>query len=106
MVLLGHVELEEDSTNRFGLSSSIYAWCKKCGMSELLVTGHHTSDATAPKTTQGKDINRRVVYGSFEMGTGREGIAKLCELLDMPFTISGDTWYKHENALLDAHCPH
>lgn len=37
------------------------------------------------------------------MGTGREGTAKLCELLDMPFTISVDTWYKHENALLDAH---
>ena len=72
-------------------------------MPELLVTGHHTSDATSPNKTPGKDVNRRVVYGAFEMGTGREGIAKLCELLDMPFTISIDTWYRHENALLDAH---
>lgn len=36
------------------------------------------------------------------MGLGREGIAKLCEVLDMPFSISIDTWYRHEDALLEA----
>lgn len=103
MAALGHVELEEDCTSRFGLSSSIYARCDECGMSELLATGYHKSDATLPNTIQGKDLNRRVVYGAFEMGLGREGIAKLCEVLDMPFSISIDTWYRHEDALLEAH---
>ena len=103
MALLGHVELEEDCTSRFGLSSSIYARCDECGMSELLATGYHKSDALLPNTIQGKDLNRRVVYGAFEMGLGREGIAKLCEVLDMPFSISIDTWYRHEDALLEAH---
>ena len=103
MAVLGHVELEEDCTSRFGLSSSIYARCDECGMSELLATGYHKSDATLPNTIQGKDLNRRVVYGAFEMGLGREGIAKLCEVLDMPFSISIDTWYRHEDALLEAH---
>lgn len=103
LAVLGHVELEEDYTSRFGLSSSIYARCDECGMSELLATGYHKSDATLPNTIQGKDLNRRVVYGAFEMGLGREGIAKLCEVLDMPFSISIDTWYRHEDALLEAH---
>lgn len=103
MAVLGHVELEEDYTSRFGLSSSIYARCDECGMSELVATGYHKSDATLPNTIQGKDLNRRVVYGAFEMGLGREGIAKLCEVLDMSFSISIDTWYRHEDALLEAH---
>ena len=72
-------------------------------MSELFATGHHKSAATSPNTTQGKEVNRRVVYGAFEMGLWREEIAKLCEVLDMPFSISIDTWYSHEDALLEAH---
>ena len=37
------------------------------------------------------------------MGIGKEGVAKLCEILDMPFSISADTWYKHEEVLSQAH---
>ena len=37
------------------------------------------------------------------MGIGKEGVAKLCEMLDMPFSISADTWYKHEEVLSQAH---
>ena len=95
--------MEEDCTSRFGLSSSIYARCDKCRKSELFATGHHKSDATSPNTIQEKDVYRRVVYGAFEMGLGREGTAKLFEVLDMPFSISINTWYRHEDVLLEAH---
>ena len=72
------------------------------GMDDFL-TREHSSENTMPRTVQGKDINRRVVYGAFEMGVGKEGIAKLCELLDMPFSMSADTWYSHEQKLNLSH---
>lgn len=81
----------------------IYAECDSCDMSEFLATGHHSSEDTTSRAAQGKDINRRVTYAAFKMGVGREGIAKLCEILDMPFSISCDTWYRHEEVLTQAH---
>ena len=45
-----------------------------------MATGEHDGDQKTPRTIQGKDINRRVVYAAFEMGIGREGVAKLCEI--------------------------
>lgn len=64
-----------------------------------MATGEHDGDQETPRTIQGKDINRRVVYAAFEMGIGREGVAKLCEILNMLFSISIDTWYNHEEIL-------
>ena len=93
---LGHLELRELTTSRFGLSSSIYVNCSGCGLSEFLAKGHHDSSDNAPRTVQGKDVNRRSVYAASEMGIGKEGIAKLCEILNMPFSMSKDTWYTHE----------
>ena len=72
-------------------------------MEEFLATGEHDGEQETPRTTQGKDINRRMVYAAFEMGIGREGMAKLCEVLNMPFSISIDTWYNHEEILHVAH---
>lgn len=43
------------------------------------------------------------MYVSYEMGVGKEGIAKLCEVLNIPFTMSKLTWYSHEDVLLQAH---
>ena len=57
------------------------------------------SNDTPPRTMQGKDLNRRIVYGAFEMGVGIEGISKLCEMLNMPFSMSFSTWYDHEEVL-------
>lgn len=37
------------------------------------------------------------------MGISRESISKLCEILNMPFSISKATWYAHETALLKSH---
>lgn len=71
-------------------------------MEEFMATGEHDGDQETSRTIQGKDINRRVVYAAFEMGIGREGVAKLCEILNMPFSISIDT-YNHEGILHAAH---
>ncbi|KAM7438619.1 hypothetical protein ABFA07_011879 [Porites harrisoni] len=99
----GHLELREVSTGRFGLSSSIYAICDDCGLTEFLGTGEDNSLDNGPRTVQGKDVNRRVVYAASEMGIGREDISKFCEILNMPFSMSKDTWHSHEDALLQAH---
>ena len=72
------------STERFGLSNSIYAICDDCSLSEFLATGQHNSSANAPRAVQGKDVNRRVVYAASEMGIGRGDISKFCEVLNMP----------------------
>ena len=48
-------------------------------------------------------MNRRIVYASYEMGVGKEGISKLCEILNMPFSMSKLTWYNHEDVLFESH---
>ena len=70
VVVVGHLELREISTSRFGLSSSIYAICDDCGLTEFLGTGEDNSLDNGPRTVQGKDVNRRVVYAASEMGIG------------------------------------
>lgn len=99
MFLSASIRLVESESDRFGLSSSFYAVCDCCGMKEFSATGHHTTTDTVPRSNQGKDINRRIVYASYEMGVGKEGIAKLCEVLNMPFSMSKLTWYNHEGVL-------
>ena len=37
------------------------------------------------------------------MGLGKESIFKLCEKLNMPFSISISTWYDHEEVQSKAH---
>ena len=101
--VVDHLELREISTSRFGLSSSLYAVCDDCGLSEFLATGDHNPSDNAPRTVQGKDLNRRVVYAAIEMGNGREDVSKFCEILNVPFSLSKDTWHSHEDALLQAH---
>ena len=90
--VVDHLELREISTSRFGLSSSLYAVCDDCGLSEFLATGDHNPSDNAPRTVQGKDLNRRVVYAAIE------DVSKFCEILNMPFSLSKDTWHSHEDA--------
>ena len=47
-----------------------YAICDDCGLTEFLGTGKHNSLDNGPRTVQGKDVNRRVVYAASEMGIG------------------------------------
>ena len=52
-----------------------------CGMSEFLATGSHPQDDVNPRTLQGKDVNRRMVFVAFESGIGKEGVAKFPALI-------------------------
>lgn len=52
---------------------------------------------------QGKDINRRSVFAANEVGLGREGIAALCEALNMPSPIAPTAWAAHEDELYKRH---
>ena len=101
--LLGEIEIFESTCNQFGFSSSLYAKCNGCDMSEFLACGQHPSNDENPRTLQGKDVNRRVVLAAFESGIGKEGVAKFCEILNMPFNMSPNTWYNHEEVLSQAH---
>ena len=60
-------------------------------MSEFLATGSHPQDHENPRTLQEKDVNRRMVFAAFENGIGKEGVAKFCEIFNIPFNISNDT---------------
>ena len=51
-------------------------------MKEFLAAGCHNVADRVPRSSQGKDINRRIVYASHEMGVGKEGTAKLCKVLN------------------------
>ena len=43
-----------------------------------------------------------MVVAAFESGIGKEGVAKFCEVFNMPFNMSPDTWYSHEETLSQA----
>lgn len=53
-VVVEHFELREKSTSQFGFSSSIYAVCDDCGMSEFLATGQHNASDNTPEQCKGK----------------------------------------------------
>ena len=46
-----------------------------------------------------KDINRRSVFAANEVGLGREGIAAICEALNMPPPVAPTAWAAHEDEL-------
>jgi len=76
----GEIDILESSVNRMGMSSSIFAKCG-CGMTEFLATGDHPSNDTTPRTIQGKDLNRRIVYGAFEMGVAKKVLPNFVKCL-------------------------
>ena len=49
------------------------------------------------------DINRRLVYAASETGIGREGLATICDILNMPQTMATKAWNDHSTALYEAH---
>ena len=49
------------------------------------------------------DINRRMVYSACVMGVGREAIAVMCDILNMPSPCQPSSWNEHTQALYKAH---
>ena len=74
----------EDPLNGYGLCSTLYVECDTCELSQFFSTGKHNVSDKVPGTMQGKDINGRSVFAANEVGLGREGIAAICEALNMP----------------------
>ena len=50
-----------------------------------------------------KDINRRLVYAASKTGIGREGMATICQILNMPQPMSSEAWSDHMDALYKVH---
>ena len=93
--------LVEDEGKRFGQSSVFSVQCSKCKMETPLQTSKTTGSSWNPRDAT--DINRRVVYAASETGIGREGMATMCDILNMPQPISTKAWHDHNNALYAAH---
>ena len=55
------------------------------------------------KAQSAVDINRRMVFSACEMGVGREAIAVMCEILNMPPPCQTEAWSDHSQALYKAH---
>ena len=54
-------------------------------MKEFLATGYYNATNAVPSSNKEKDINRRIVFASYEISMGKEGISRLCEILNTPF---------------------
>ena len=93
--------LVEDEGKRFGQNSVFSIQCSKCKMEAPLQTSKTTESSWNPRDAT--DINRRVVYAASETGIGREGMATMCDILNMPQPISTKAWHDHNNALYAAH---
>ena len=72
-------------------------------MCQFFSTGKHTLSDNVPRTIQGKDINRRAVFACNEVGLGREGLAAICEVLDMPSPVVTNAWAAHDYELYKQH---
>ncbi|KAK3736693.1 hypothetical protein QZH41_011486 [Actinostola sp. cb2023] len=66
-------------------------------------TGKHNISDNVPRTLQGKDVNRRAVFACNEVGIGREGLAAICEVLDMPCPVAPNAWAAHNTELHEQH---
>ena len=84
----------EDASKRAGLSSSYHFECTKCKQSV---------DMDTSKPVEGKvrsfDVNRRTNFAMGELGLGREALATICEILNMPHPVSDSAYQKHNQSV-------
>ncbi|KAJ8032104.1 hypothetical protein HOLleu_25526 [Holothuria leucospilota] len=84
-----HIIVTETESRR-GLAGSFSLSCSACGKN----TPFHTSGNI---TDRGKsaDINRRMTYAAMEVGLGREGLADMCSILNMPPPVTDRAYQSH-----------
>ncbi|XP_032228933.2 uncharacterized protein LOC116612384 [Nematostella vectensis] len=99
----GKVSVVEDPSKSFGLCSSLFIQCDSCDLNEFFSTGKHSLSDLAPRTMQGRDVNRRSVFAANEVGLGRKGIAAICEVFDMPPPVAPTAWATHNELLYQQH---
>ena len=84
----------EGTSKRAGLRSSYYFECTKC---------RQRVDMDTSKPVEGKvrsfDINRRTNFAMGELGLGREALATICEILNMPPPVSDSAYQKHNRSV-------
>lgn len=97
----GKVVLNDEQAKRYGNSSLIHIECTKCKRKVYLQTSGNSGGNWKPQSAS--DINRRIVYSACEMGVGREAIAVMCEILNMPPPCQPSAWNEHSQALYNAH---
>ena len=82
----------EGTSKRAGLSSSYYFECTKC-----------RQRVDMDKPVEGKvrsfDINRRTNFAMGELGLGREALATICDILNMPPPVSDSAYQKHNRSV-------
>ena len=95
MLISANLTLEERASSRAGLMSNLSLNCSACKeSSQLLTSGNIT------KRGKSYDVNRRAVYHSLESGTGYEGLASFCGVMNMP-CISTRAYYKQVDSILE-----
>ena len=93
---LGILTLEDDTTKRQGLMSELSLQCNTCHESTPLLT---STSVTQRGTSY--DINRRAVYHAIETGSGYEGLATFCSIMNMP-CLTKTAYYKQVDNVLEA----
>jgi hypothetical protein len=90
----GTIIASEDDSKRAGLSSSFYFECTVCKQRVNMDTS---------KPVEGKahsfDVNRRTNFTMGELGLGREALATICEILNMPPPVSDSAYQKHNQSV-------
>ena len=94
-------KLDEDETKRYGNSSYLKITCSSCKQESFLQTSGNNSPTW--RATNAVDVNRRMVYSACEMSVGREAVAAMCAIFNMPPRCSKNSWDKHKDVLYEAH---
>lgn len=76
--------------NRSGLGSKLLFECSVCDHKVYMDTSRKTAGKV--KTF---DINRRTVFAAGELGLGREGVAMLCDIINLPNPLYDTAFQKH-----------
>ena len=95
MLISANLTLEERASSQAGLMSNLSLNCSACKESSQLLTSGNIA-----KRGKSYDVNRRAVYHSLESGTGYEGLASFCGVMNMP-CISTRAYYKQVDNILE-----
>ena len=96
VLFTGNLLLKENASSRAGLMSALSLECSSCEQATSLQTS-----ATITQRGRSFDVNRRAVYHSLETGSGYEGLASFCSIMNMP-CISKVAYYKQLEVIMEA----
>ena len=90
----GHIKVVDDYSKRHGLCNSMYFECTLCK--------HWVYLETSEKSGHVGDVNRRAAFAASKVGLGREGLAVISEIMNLPQRVSDSNFQDHNQAILDA----